>query len=263
MPNQIVKVIPDADLQLAADPDGPPPASLIEALREFVIGPASLLSQGRASTRSMLVHPSRLTGPHAAFVRWVRAVVDLWRGAFEDETDAESLKEQFRGAWESINSTDSDLPGFEACWGNVRFVLRNLQLIEMNARDQQTPVIDWDPTMSYVLVGGQALDRGFTINGLSVTYMNRDGGSWTADTIQQRTHSSGTSGSFSDSVVSTSSRMCGEHSRPTWNTNLTCSTASEVSKAGDQLSRSGNENFCWRQVCVPPAAQSRRYPPFR
>jgi hypothetical protein len=86
-----------------------------------------------------------------------------------------------------LRETDPQIAKFDECWKLVKFVLRNLQLVEMNARDgAATPVIEWDTSKAYILVGGQALDRGFTVDGLTVTYMSRDPGGWTADTIQQR-----------------------------------------------------------------------------
>ncbi|MFE4467235.1 Z1 domain-containing protein [Leifsonia sp. NPDC056824] len=187
-PSEIVHVIGDNDLILAGDPNGPPPRSLVAALREFTLGAAHVVASGQLQTRSMLVHPSRLTTPHATFVRWIRAIVQHWKDTIEDgeESDCGALQSEFHRSWQSLAATDGSISGFEACWLNVRFVLRNLQLIEMNSRDSSTPVIEWDTSKAYVLVGGQALDRGFTLDGLSVTYMPRDPGGWTADTIQQR-----------------------------------------------------------------------------
>ena len=45
---------------------------------------------------------------------------------------------------------------------------------------------EWKQHYAWVLVGGQKLDRGFTIEGLTVTYMPRGKGVGYADTIQQR-----------------------------------------------------------------------------
>ena len=187
--NGTVKVIPERDLVMATDANGQPPPTLIAGLREFVVGAAHVLVSGQLETRSMLVHPSRLTAPHATFVRWVKTIVDFWKDVLEEDEDeeTESLKLEFEEAWNSLHETDPTIADFESCWNNVRFVLRNLQLVEMNTRDNLgTPVIEWDSSKAYVLVGGQALARGFTVDGLSVTYMSRDPGGWTADTIQQR-----------------------------------------------------------------------------
>jgi hypothetical protein len=58
-------------------------------------------------------------------------------------------------------------------------------VLEVNARPI-TPQPDWRIAYPWILVGGQAMDRGFTVEGLTVTYMPRDMGVGNADTVQQR-----------------------------------------------------------------------------
>ena len=45
---------------------------------------------------------------------------------------------------------------------------------------------NWNSAPSHILVGGENLGRGFTVNGLTTTYMPRGRGGGVADTIQQR-----------------------------------------------------------------------------
>ena len=183
----LIRVISENDLEMADNADGPPPDSLLEALKFFVLGGASLLANQEAATRSMLVHPSRVTAPHATFARWIRAVRRQWLASLDDPDDSLELRREFQMVHENLRATDPLIPSLDDCWPKVRYVLRNLHVIEMNTREgAATPVIDWDETKSYVLIGGQALDRGFTVEGLSVTYMPRGPGLWNADSIQQR-----------------------------------------------------------------------------
>jgi hypothetical protein len=56
----------------------------------------------------------------------------------------------------------------------------------VNASRGKTPEVDWRSAFSHILVGGQAMDRGFTVEGLTVTYMPRGVGVGNADTVQQR-----------------------------------------------------------------------------
>src|SRR6185436_1461870 len=60
------------------------------------------------------------------------------------------------------------------------------RIMEINASRGRTPAIRWSDFYSHILVGGQAMDRGFTVEGLTVTYMPRGSGVGNADTIQQR-----------------------------------------------------------------------------
>lgn len=57
---------------------------------------------------------------------------------------------------------------------------------EINAASGPTPKIPWRDHYGWILVGGQAMDRGFTVEGLTVTYMPRSIGIGNADTVQQR-----------------------------------------------------------------------------
>ena len=60
-------------------------------------------------------------------------------------------------------------------------------VISRNKKKGQTSEIDWDGSISHILVGADMLNRGFTVERLAVTYMPRHSvGKSTADTIQQR-----------------------------------------------------------------------------
>ena len=60
-------------------------------------------------------------------------------------------------------------------------------MIEFNTRGSpKTPEIKWRHAEGWILVGGQAVDRGFTVDSLTVTYMPRGVGVGNADTLQQR-----------------------------------------------------------------------------
>ena len=59
-------------------------------------------------------------------------------------------------------------------------------MLEVNASRGETPPIPWFNAYSWILVAGQAVDRGFTVEGLTVTYMPRGVGVGNADTLQQR-----------------------------------------------------------------------------
>jgi hypothetical protein len=68
----------------------------------------------------------------------------------------------------------------------LRRAIRRTDIHLVNAVRGRTPEIDWRGSYAHILVGGQALDRGFTVEGLTVTYMPRGVGARRADTIQQR-----------------------------------------------------------------------------
>ena len=65
--------------------------------------------------------------------------------------------------------------------------MRSTWTWEVNSRVlEQWTQDNWNQAPSHILVGGENLGRGFTVNGLTTTYMPRGRGSGVADTIQQR-----------------------------------------------------------------------------
>jgi hypothetical protein len=83
--------------------------------------------------------------------------------------------------------TVPDLPAFEALTDyNLVHAIQYTPIVEVNSRRGATPQINWQDSYSWILVGGQSMDRGFTVEGLTVTYMPRNVGVGNVDTIQQR-----------------------------------------------------------------------------
>jgi len=187
--SNLVETIGAQDLLAVNSPGDAPPDTLRRATQEFLVGAAHVVASGaRPETRSMLVHPSRETGEQGTFATWIRRMKDNWQDKYEHrgETEPAKMRAEFEEAWRRLRTTYPSISEFEACWDALGLVFRNLEITEVNARGGQTPIIEWSPTKSYILVGGQAIDRGFTVEGLTVTYMSRGAGTFTADTIQQR-----------------------------------------------------------------------------
>jgi hypothetical protein len=75
----------------------------------------------------------------------------------------------------------------EQVLSQIRRSISLTEVKELNTRDnRRTPEINWGQSYSWILVGGQSMDRGFTVEGLTVTYMPRSLGLGNADTVQQR-----------------------------------------------------------------------------
>ena len=184
--------IPDNEIPTKESPLDAPPESLLEAMRIFFLGvTAAIILEGEnlEGNRSMMVHPSRETFRHGEYYFWVERVRNYWievLGLDENNPDRLDLVEEFRNSYKDLQSTVSDLPSFEKLLPLLLRAIRKTQLHEVNATDGRTPSIPWNNAYAHILVGGQAMDRGFTVEGLTVTYMPRGRGLGNADTIQQR-----------------------------------------------------------------------------
>lgn len=188
---ELVRTIPSNEVPTASNPLSGPPESLLEALRIFIVGAAAGLSEnGDRGNRSMMVHPSQRVAHHQEFYAWVCEILESWKRILdlpETDHDRRELLEDLRSAHEDLVLTvGPSMPRFEELVTWLRTALRNTRILEVNARSGGTPRVDWRSAYAWILVGGQAMDRGFTIEGLTVTYMPRGIGAGNADTIQQR-----------------------------------------------------------------------------
>jgi hypothetical protein len=184
-----VKVIPAADIPPNNALPVEPPETFLTAMRIFFVGLAASII-GKTGRRSMLVHPAVERAVHQGTVRWVTAAKDSWNSVLStqpSDPDRKDVVAEFRKAYDELAKTESTLPPFDAIVEKLPRALRNTTVIEFNTRGSpKTPEINWRHAEGWILVGGLALDRGFTVDSLSVTYMPRGVGGGNADAIQQR-----------------------------------------------------------------------------
>lgn len=188
----LVRTIPASDIVQSAGLSLDVPKSLVEATRVFYLGLAVALSDNDFSgCRSMLIHPSQGTTFHELYVQWSEGLRRTWHQVVDDRRnnpeDFQDLLVGFEPAHAELTKTATELPSLQDLIPYLKLALSKTNVMEMNTRSSQgTPTVPWDDFHGFVLVGGQALDRGFTVNGLTVTYMPRGLGVGNADTVQQR-----------------------------------------------------------------------------
>jgi Z1 domain len=186
----LVEVIGSDDLPQSPEEFTDPPESLLLAMRLFFVGVAAgLVIEGDKGNRSMMVHPSQRTIGHSEYYQWVQQICAAWTLLLQgkpDDEDRKELLEEFRSAHSNLAKTAEDLPSFDKIANTLQRALRKTVVEEINAKKGVTPKIEWKQNYGWILVGGQAMDRGFTVEGLTVTYMPRNLGVGNADTVQQR-----------------------------------------------------------------------------
>jgi hypothetical protein len=188
-PTPLVRIIPAQEIPSSTNQVTEPPDSLLEAMMLFFLGVASgIVRDGGRGNRSMMVHPTQRTGGHGQYFGWVSAIRGAWQQTLEsgDEADRNELLAEFRHAYDDLAQTVPDLQPFDQLAPRLIHAIRRTELWLVNSVGGRTPQIDWRSSYAHILVGGQALDRGFTVEGLTVTYMPRGVGTRMADTIQQR-----------------------------------------------------------------------------
>ena len=178
-----VETIPATDIAAAAAPP-----SLRRAMSLFFVGLTDWLLRGSQSTRnrSMMVHPSHLRDSHATYERWIRSIVSEWSRILLDSRnpDRALVVADFQAAYDDLAENVEGMSAFSAILERLPNALTLTEIRVVNSeRDIDIP---WRVHPAWLLIGGANLDRGFTVEGLTVTYMPRGPGVSNADTIQQR-----------------------------------------------------------------------------
>lgn len=175
---------PESVATMSSHPNGPP--TLDRALAVYLLGAAALEVAEVMATRTMMVHPAQQTQPHKDYLVWLTERLNAWRTMAGEPQMAQSLDAIFRPAYAELQKTVSDLAEYDRLMSKLPFVLRVVQLRDVNSTPSGKAPVDWTACAYWILVGGAKLDRGFTVEGLTVTYMPRGLGDGSADSIQQR-----------------------------------------------------------------------------
>lgn len=191
----LVHEIPETDIPHDGVLPQETPESLLQSMRLFFLGVAAAraIPGYGLQNRSMIIHPSAETDPHAQYIRRVESIVRSWSQLLEKPTgdaDRTDLVNDFRADYAilkgSVEKLGQSLPDFEMLVDQLGLGLSDTRIVEMNSAEGPTPDIDWQAAPFHLLVGGQAMNRGFTVEGLTVTYMPRGIGVGNLDTVQQR-----------------------------------------------------------------------------
>ncbi len=191
---ELIRIIPESELPIPDNNLTSPPDTLLAALRLYFIGVAAEYVRHRSShppdNRSMLIHPSMGVLPHQQFGRWVNEVRHQWSQFLQSgpqDPGYLELVQDLRVAYDDLNATTTDLPPFEEViqW-MYRAIDRTLVTVMNASQIGGTPIVKWGDRYANILIGGEVLNRGFTVEGLTVTYMPRSKGVGNVDTVQQR-----------------------------------------------------------------------------
>jgi len=192
----VIADIPARDVPSATNLLKSPPKTLLKALRYFLLVSAQHSvtriqgAGGKDRNRSMMVHPAVPTNSHKQYKTWVEnAIASLTSlvGA-QYKVNPKVVARLFAEEYDSLSRTYPSIkPLHTLVEAMVDDVFDELRVVLVNGTKDAEKKIDWKATRYWVLVGGFKLDRGYTVEGLCITYMPRPlGTSPAADTLQQR-----------------------------------------------------------------------------
>lgn len=172
------------------------PQSLIDALQLFLMGVAITVNlQQKENFLSMMIHADREQDASKKFYDWIKRLVEIWSDILNlpenDPSKIELVAEFFKNYDEAIRRIQNP-PSFEEVMEEVLQVIldTNLELViskDASGKQKKNNEINWANYSSHILVGAEMLNRGYTVEGLAVSYMPRYSvAKSNADTIQQR-----------------------------------------------------------------------------
>jgi len=173
------------------------PESLKKALLLFIVGSLDFVFKKRSNPedwkkdnhRSMMVHPSQLKGIHKKYFKWINTYISEWERAFLSE-QVDILKSRHKELESAFDDLDSEIDNLEPITDllskdNLTQFFRVFNIQEVNTGDGNTTSVNWKDKKVWVhiLIGGNSLSRGYTVSGLTVTYLPRKKSN--ADTTMQ------------------------------------------------------------------------------
>lgn len=188
--DQVIRDVPLLDEQATKDLPLALPKSLVAALGSFLAG-ASLLLERNADGApvSMLVHSTQRNDVQSRYHFLIDRQLRKWRTAADAAVDVAGLPPQIVAERSELLVRGAVDISDDRFVERVRWVLREATLWLVNSTSALNKV-DWNVAPIHVLVGGNKLDRGYTVEGLTVTYMNRPP-STQVDTLEQRARAFG------------------------------------------------------------------------
>jgi hypothetical protein len=200
--NSHIVEIPDEDTIKPKHLPEEPPESLLDALRWFWLGATITTLEGhksgkRPATRSMMIQVSSMTLPQAEFRKWAVKIQTLWKKTLLDSSKAahHELVEEFKSTYAEIKTSTGTHLDFDSILAELPDSIEDTKIVEVNSTDDAVKTVEWFHSQFWILVGGMKLDRGFTVRGITTTYMPRTPAE-NADTLQQRARFFGYHGGY-------------------------------------------------------------------
>lgn len=186
---ELIHPIPRGDEQGAQLPITLP-QSLKQALAAFLVGAADLLLRDSSNAPvSMLIHPHSKTTVQERYRFLLQNHLEDLREVTKSATTLHHFGEDFvsqKKALENRILLSCDESEFLK---SLKSAVNECHVSLLNSKTDLKGV-QWNESPVHILIGGNKLDRGFTVEGLTVTYMNRSA-SDQIDTTEQRARAFG------------------------------------------------------------------------
>jgi len=181
----VIRYVPDHDVDLLVTPGSECPPFLSEALLVFVLSSCARLSRGQTVGHfSMLVHPSHKIADQNECAAKIRQELANFKRYVESQKTFTDFVERARALWEqftlvtaSQEETKGSVKDFETVWAFAKSVVESIEVKVLNSGPENVnDLLEYSSPRPrrYVVIGGNRLSRGLTLEGLSVSVFGRD-----------------------------------------------------------------------------------------
>ena len=134
---------------------------------------------------SMLIHPSRLKIEHALYEDKVKEIVEHMKNYAKRPSEFNIIETKFRTIF-SNNFSKDETENFESYLENIKIFIKKIEIHTINSDNQDRSCLDYDDKEKvYILIGGDILSRGLTIDGLLTSFFTRKAKTPNYDTLIQ------------------------------------------------------------------------------
>ncbi|HLC79370.1 MAG TPA: Z1 domain-containing protein [archaeon] len=185
--NDFVRPIDDVDDEFIS---GSMPESLKDALAIFFVGAAVRHSRHEGQKHSMLIHMTERTEGHKQMTESVKRLLVGWTDTISlrssDPAKIELIS-RFKRAYTDLSKTVKNCPSWENIEERILKELKSYEPHMVNSLQQGVQIAE--TTFQHennIVIGGNILGRGVTIQDLTVSYMARRAQRTQVDTMEQR-----------------------------------------------------------------------------
>lgn len=181
------------------------PNTLEQALMQFLVSVAVTVyiqKQRKLHFLSMMIHIDGRQESNEKFKRWTDSILNEWGTMFrtsKNDISRPAFDQKVNEAYDEITKYVDEKPSFDEVLSIMHKVVRDTKTYLVQGNNKES--IGWKDGKAHILIGADMLNRGFTIEHLSMTYMPRTPrGKSTADTIEQRCRFFGYKKRYSDII---------------------------------------------------------------
>ena len=179
------------DVDEGATEDGRIPDSLKDALAIFFVGAVIRHLRSHRQKHSMLIHLSVSRSSHARTHDSVSHILRTWKDRLrlrQNDPGRIELVGLFRRAYDDLSTTVNNIEPWDTVKDRLICELSSYELHMVNSLPQGVQIAESSFQLeNNIVIGGNILSRGLTIQELAVSYMARRArGSTNADTVEQR-----------------------------------------------------------------------------